>query len=541
MKVINYIQSFLKNNKWLLFFLFSQTALLFIILSDSYNEDTTRRVISNCLYFIIVAFAFCLMSGWIRKAAIITYQTLSFVPNIIVLGWYSINKGIMKSTDFWVIFDTNPGEAGGFLTIVPVNAIIWCVVYSVISIILCVIACKESNNKTSGIKGYISSLCGIGIWIGVSVVLPFRAHVPLVDFYKSFHNFMRERKYAAEFYESRKYLTIDSECYLPNDVKKTYIIVIGESATRSHYGLYGYPRNTTPRLDSIKNELICYDNVISPAIQTLTCMKDILTFSNYESPDMYKQEANIIEILRDAKYKTYWFDNQGVGGIDTFTPTSYRAIAKMCDEFFVNQEYMLDTILVNLVKRNISDTALNKVFFLHLNGSHFPYEIRYSEEFNVFDDQDIYSPYKEQLTDKQICIINEYDNSILYNEYILSTLISIIRQEEGICALLYFPDHGEEVFDNQLYSGRSFEKLSAGMCEIPCILWINEEAKMSMHLNINEHIPYCTDDIIHSIMDLTGTTYTLKDTTRSMFSSEFSEKERIVQGRTYESIIKENK
>ena len=107
----------------------------------------------------------------------------------------------------------------------------------------------------------------------------------------------------AEFYKNRQNLVLEVESAYPEG-KNTLLIIIGESQNKTHMQLYGYPRQTNPLLMEIKDELTIYNDVCSPAIHTLTCMKQILTFTNYEQPDMYKKEANIIELLHFGGYKT---------------------------------------------------------------------------------------------------------------------------------------------------------------------------------------------------------------------------------------------
>lgn len=45
----------------------------------------------------------------------------------------------------------------------------------------------------------------------------------------------------------------------------TLVLVIGESTNRQRMSLYGYPRNTTPELDKLKDQLSVFDNVITRA------------------------------------------------------------------------------------------------------------------------------------------------------------------------------------------------------------------------------------------------------------------------------------
>ena len=118
------------------------------------------------------------------------------------------------------------------------------------------------------------------------------------------------------------------------------------------------------------------------------------------------------------------------------------------------------------------------------------------------------------------------------------SIIDELKKVNGAAFLLYFSDHGEEVFDNQVYSGRSFEKISKGMCEIPFIFWCNEDFKRISGFTIDVKKAYCTDDVIHSILDLMKINYSLFDRKRSIFSPQFEEKPRKINGLLYDDLIK---
>ncbi len=45
-----------------------------------------------------------------------------------------------------------------------------------------------------------------------------------------------------------------------DSIPQTIIVVIGESLTRNHMSLYGYPRNTNPLLSERKDNLYVYNN-----------------------------------------------------------------------------------------------------------------------------------------------------------------------------------------------------------------------------------------------------------------------------------------
>lgn len=533
------MKRFLQLKSWLpsVVFTFVVYCVPFLFAFGAYNEDASKRIGVNLLFFAIASCAILLQKGKVRKTLLAVLSALAIVPNIVVLAFLVMDKTIMKSTDFWVIFDTNISEASGFLTTLPISSIVWCAIYILLFIGSLIWAWK--NDPQLSIHWCIRAFA-ILVLLCIMVILPFRAKVPSVDFYKSFLNYQKEKIEVRDFYEKRKELILDVQSLLPQG-KKTIVIAIGESHNRNHMQIYGYPRQTNPLLSEIQNELAVYTDVCSPAIQTLNCMKEILTFTNYENPKMYKQEASIVELAKAGGYTTYWADNQGSGHgaftIDTYTPTSYRTIAHLCDYYTDENASPHDSMIISRLQVYLKDTAENKVIFLHLIGSHFPYCEHSEAEFKNFTDCNVPSKFRSDLDTKQIAILNDYDNSMLYNDFILRQIIEALRKEDGMSAFLYFSDHGEEVFDSQLYAGRSFEKISPSMCQIPLILWQNEAYKNANCLSIDTARPACTDDVIYGIMDILGIRYSLYDSSASIFNHNYKPKTRMVQGLLYEDIV----
>lgn len=526
-------------------FLYSLVLLFFPFLfafnADSW--DTPIRISLNLLYACIVCAVLMLCQGHIRNILATAFLMVAFAPNIIILSFILMgNNVILKSTDFWVVFNTNPGEATNLFATLPVKVYIWAVFYMLCILILLYLLIKQTSKKQLiNIPRYIQ-LAAIIVLMGLSVINPFRSKIPMIDFYKSYYKYQHEMKEVAEFYKNRDNISLDVTNLLPVG-KKTFLIIIGESQNRRHMQLYGYSRPTNPMLMEINDELVAYNNVCSPAIQTLACMKQIMTFTNYEHPDLYKKEANIIEILRAGGYKTFWFDNQGKSengafAIDTYTPTSYRTMAKQSDVYSDEMSCAKDSSIIPILEEALQDSAEQKIIFLHLIGNHFDYRERYEKSFEIFSTKEgICSSFANELTPKEVETLNAYDDGTLYNDYIIRTCIELVRKQKGMSAMLYFSDHGEEVFDCQKNAGRSFgEGITPTMCEIPLILWTNDDYKKVCDLHIDEFVPACTDDIIYGMMDLCGVRYHLYDSTKSIFHPSYLPKERIVQNLRYEDI-----
>ena len=90
----------------------------------------------------------------------------------------------------------------------------------------------------------------------------------------------------------------------------TLVLVIGESTNRQRMSLYGYPRNTTPELDKLRDQLAVFDNVITPRPYTIEALQQVLTFADEENPDLYLKTPSIVSVMKQAGYKTYWITNQ---------------------------------------------------------------------------------------------------------------------------------------------------------------------------------------------------------------------------------------
>ena len=392
--------SLLKKEKYLIFYLLSVIVLIPICTYSAWNEDTYSSTVWSILYFFILFFCFYLLNGYSRKTAIWVYWGFTLVPNIVIISFFVMNGEMMKSTDFWVLFDTNIKEASGFMSqFLSAKVLCIVIIYLLSTFFLAFKASSQTEKKTK----WYNLLISIFIFFTFSLILPFRTKISSIDFYKSIYNYHKELQEIAKFYENRKNIHYEVSSELNNNVPKTFVIVIGESANRNHYSLYGYPRCTNPELQQIKDELYIYDNVVSPSIQSLAVLKEVLTFANYENPSLFKKDASIIELLKSAGYKTYWIDRQGNGGIDAFTPTSYRKIAALSDVFSVPENEKWDESVIPFLSSVIKDTIRNKVTFIHLTGSHFGYSDKSPKSYKIFDfKQDtIKSLVAEKLREKE--------------------------------------------------------------------------------------------------------------------------------------------
>ena len=283
---------------------------------------------------------------------------------------------------------------------------------------------------------------------------------------------------------------------------ETHVIVIGESTGKHHMGLYGYERNTNPKLSESKN-IVVFNNVASSHAHTFAALEKAFSFKSDNQPELSMSDGTILDLLKQGNYRTYWLSNQAISGRFE-TPISVlaeKADTKLFSKNISGHE-QYDENLLDPFSRIISSKE-HKVVFIHLMGTHMSYEDRYPEEFDHFSG----GISERILTDKQLHYVNTYDNAVRYNDFIVSELIAQLEQINGPCTLLYFSDHGEEVYDLRDFHGHSDVLKSKYMMDVPFFLWANETYQkenptLMRQASNNQNAPFKTDELIHTLADL---------------------------------------
>lgn len=319
--------------------------------------------------------------------------------------------------------------------------------------------------------------------------------------------------------------------------KETVVLVIGESTTRSHLQLYNYHRATNPKLNLIKQELVVFEDVISPHTHTIPCLEKMLTLSNYEHYDR-KYDGTLIDIMREAGFETSWISNQIPIGI---YETLITSIAKSSDNvYFTNlggerEQKSLDEKVLPHLKKVLSNKSINKKFIIvHLLGTHVQYENRYPKKFNVFND----TPKSIYSSEDIFKTINHYDNAVLYNDFIVSEIIQMLKSSaiNEKASLIYLSDHGEDVFETVDMSGHSEAISSKPMYQIPFIFWSNNPSQIDS-LQQYKSRKYMSDDLLFTIADIANITFKGNEPERSVVNTNYQNRvRRIKDGKDFDEL-----
>jgi heptose-I-phosphate ethanolaminephosphotransferase len=306
---------------------------------------------------------------------------------------------------------------------------------------------------------------------------------------------------------------------------EVFVLIIGEATTRNHLSLYNYKRNTNPLLSKITDELIIYNDVISPNAHSIPSLNKVLTLANNENPND-KFKGSIIQLFNKANYTTYWISNQRPSGI---YDTSITGISSSSDKrFFLNtssNQTPYDENIFAPFMKVLQYKEKKKFIIIHLMGTHGAYSERYTNDFNKFTT----IPETKFKHRKAYNFINAYDNAILYNDYIVSKIISEIKQNNTKASLLYLSDHGEEVFQTINLEGHTDDIGSKPMYDIPFMIWLSEKYKQEPHnLVFNTNRRYISEDLIYTLADIAKIKFKEFDSTKSIVNKNFKFKSRIV-------------
>ncbi len=496
------------------------------------------------LFSLFLSFAISMKNKIVRRISIvivIMYILLCITNAVSYLFW---GFGI-SCRMFTIIFETNKREVGEFINYSISNFISPDFLIRFLSFSLVTAVLAYGFHKLKG-KTFliISAILGcIGIFTTIHQLRNAIEWKNANVFIRTLWDFKRTQDSMREFAaisQLGKNETYYLETLKGEGAADNIIIVIGESASRKHHSIYGYKLNTTPALKSIKDEIIVFNDVISSYSTTSESMKTFMSYKNStNNTKEWYQYASIPTIFSELGYKTYWISNQEKGGFSGGCENYY---SEKCDtSIFVGMLYTGDNLqekfddaLLPELSEALKDNAPKKMIILHMMGSHGMYKRRYPKEFSKFSDSDIEEAGRDYLNKSKKTLIAEYDNSILYSDYILSNMIDTLKKYNNQKTLyVYFSDHGEEMYEKRDFAGHS-----TGYVDIPFIMWINNPLREELgdkYTSITESIdkPISLENLPEFLLGISDIQYHLYDSTLNFISPYYHMDKRFADNLVY--------
>jgi heptose-I-phosphate ethanolaminephosphotransferase len=456
----------------------------------------------------------------------------ALIPGAVLLGYLLFAKVLLLEDTLMTLFETNTGESKEFIVHymnpwITLGVALYALVPAVFILKMKNLTCPRIREHR---KTFTACILLLFLFLAVE---PVAQRIYFVDFYRIFADYkirtVMEEK-AIKSRQKQPFEVVLSEDMAP----QTLVVVIGESLTRHHMSLYGYGRDTNPLLTARKPSLSVYRDVISPHVHTIPVLRDILTFADETHPEYLTTRPSLFELFNRAGYETCLISNQPVGE----SSSSYEPLLQLANratDLSVTNEP--DGVLLKTLEQALKSDR-RKLIVIHLMGSHTVYKFRYPPSFNRFNHLEQPLPeQKDRLTENALEIVDQYDNSVLYNDFIIASILELMERKDEPSAMVYFSDHGEEVFDFRNFTGHAFEKISTCMCEVPFIVWTSDRfGRKRKDLVYDEARPFSTTDALHSLAHMAGLNFEGYDASRSLFSPHFVPRKRNVGDLTYDCV-----
>jgi heptose-I-phosphate ethanolaminephosphotransferase len=321
----------------------------------------------------------------------------------------------------------------------------------------------------------------------------------------------------------------------PAEEAVTHVLVIGESTTRRHMSLYGYARETTPRLGGLAPELDVVRNACSSRGVTITALQEMLTFATREDRAPLYEKPNLLQIAKAAGFRSWWLSNQSYyGEFDNWSMVLSRPADTRHFVNRVGEGTSYDEGLLPHLRAALADPAPRKLVVLHLLGAHADYTLRYPAGFARFDGQPL-PPTPRLLTGRDAARFNAYDNAVLYNDTVVAEIIEAARAAGGRATVTYLSDHGEALGEISDFVTHIDGRAPRQVYEIPLVFWMSPDfradaAPRLADLPGNLDRPFQSDDLIHTALDLYGIRHAGRDRNRSLLSATYRDKARFCDG-----------
>lgn len=244
--------------------------------------------------------------------------------------------------------------------------------------------------------------------------------------------------------ETSKGFTYQARASHPETDREVYVMVIGETSRAANWSVYGYSRETTPKLSHIEG-LTAFCHVLTESNTTHKSVPMLMSpVTAHDFNAIYRQKG-VITAFKEAGFQTAFFSNQ------RYNRSFIDFFGKEADTYaFIKEDgrdasrNLSDDKLLELVAAELAKNVSKQFIVLHTYGSHFNYRERYPADKAFFLPDfpvDAEVKYKDNL-------VNAYDNSIRYTDDFLARLIRMLQEQDTDVAMLYTSDHGEDIFDD---------------------------------------------------------------------------------------------
>lgn len=217
----------------------------------------------------------------------------------------------------------------------------------------------------------------------------------------------------------------------PKDGDDTYVVfIIGETTRWDHMGIFGYERNTTPKLAQEKSGgvprlFLRYRD------EALRCMF-VREGGADNNPQRTLKEQNVFAVLKQLGFSSDLYAMQSEMWFYSNTMAdniSYRE--QIGAEPRNRGKTVDDMLLIDEMQNSLAQNPEGKhLIILHTKGSHFNYTQRYPRSYAQWKPECI--GVDSGCTKAQM--INSYDNSVTYVDHFITSVFDQLRDKKRLCS-----------------------------------------------------------------------------------------------------------
>ncbi|HIM58093.1 MAG TPA: phosphoethanolamine transferase [Gammaproteobacteria bacterium] len=298
------------------------------------------------------------------------------------------------------------------------------------------------------------------------------------------------------------------------------IYIVGESLTLSHMSIYGYEKNTTPKLKALEDNkrLIAFDNALSIGTHTRLSVPYMLvgmegidplgrfyqtpTIFNYAKARGYNTAFVSAQDTAWGHIKELFIDNDVDYFFDGLQMNKNASVHKGADDMQILKEVAIPYI---------SNQTKPFMLVLQMDGSHYPYDMHSSQQ------------HKKFLPELEENSINAYDNTVVKTDDYIAALINYAQDKNPNTWVFYSSDHGQGLGGKSGMFNQSFVKNT-----IHNPLLIAPPKGQYNKLLLNKHQPVSQADIVPTILDIIAIKPHANINGRSLLNQQSDDRMRVV-------------
>ena len=457
-----------------------------------------------------VTFLIGLLSQRLRKIALWGFLVVYLLTAIMSFCSYYFYGTEFNGDLAGVIAGTTHSEASEFIDYLSMGQIIALILGIILLIVSSYLVVKTLDISTMKWRRLLSTMSSVAVVLGI-----FLAFYKPAVYNNTFVGHIEKCGYLFENIPDLRDYPTHPELTTTAPLPQNIVIIIGESFSKNHSSLYNYQYPTNPRLTALRDsgELLVFNNVTAPYIQTIECFKSIMSTYRREYGDSvnWYQCTTIPEIMNRLGYNTIWLSNQSKKGLYDNIAGRY---SDLCNEnLFVgnkftglSRSYLDEELLKLLTPIHAENNDGTNCYFIHLQGQHISFSSRYPKEMTRFTPADY-----PQHSEHQRPIIAHYDNATYYNDSIVNDIIHTFKDDEAL--IFYFSDHSLDIYDtwgDYFGNGIPTNAHSYAMgTDIPFMIYPTLKYQEKYPETTNRIISATdneihTEDFIYLLMDLLG-------------------------------------